>query len=50
MLENSSNIGAGDITIRDDPRVLPFGKFLRKSKINELPQLWNIVTAPRSLK
>ena len=42
MIKNSPNIGAGDITISDDPRVLPFGKFLRKTKINELPQLLNI--------
>jgi lipopolysaccharide/colanic/teichoic acid biosynthesis glycosyltransferase len=49
MLKNSPNIGAGDITIRDDPRVLPFGKFLRKTKINELPQLWNIVIGEMSI-
>ena len=42
MLKNSPNIGSGTITIKDDPRVLPFGKFLRKSKLNELPQLLNI--------
>ena len=39
MLKNSPNIGTGSLTLRDDPRVLPFGKFLRKSKINELPQI-----------
>lgn len=43
MLKNSPNIGSGEITINNDPRVLPLGKFLRKSKINELPQLWNIL-------
>ncbi len=32
MLKNSPNIGTGTITIKDDPRVLPFGKFLRKKK------------------
>ena len=49
MLENSPNIGSGEITIKNDPRVLPFGKFLRKSKINELPQLWNIFIGDMSV-
>jgi lipopolysaccharide/colanic/teichoic acid biosynthesis glycosyltransferase len=49
MLKNSSNLGAGDITIKNDPRVLPFGRFLRKSKINELPQLWNIFIGDMSI-
>ena len=43
MLKNSPSIGAGEITIINDPRVLPLGRFLRKSKINELPQLFNIL-------
>ncbi len=49
MLKNSPNIGAGEITVREDPRVLPFGKFLRKTKINELPQLWNIFIGDMSV-
>ena len=43
MLKNSENMGAGTLTLKNDPRVLPIGKFLRKSKINELPQLFNIL-------
>ena len=43
MLKDSPSIGAGEITLKDDPRVLPFGHFLRKTKINELPQLINII-------
>ena len=42
MVKDSPNLGSGEVTIKNDPRVLPFGKFLRKSKINELPQLLNI--------
>ena len=49
MLKNSPNIGAGEITVKNDERVLPVGRFLRKSKINELPQLWNIFVGDMSI-
>ena len=49
MLKDSPNIGAGEITVQEDPRVLPFGKFLRKTKLNELPQLWNIFIGDMSV-
>lgn len=49
MLKNSPNIGTGTVTIYNDPRVLPFGKILRKTKINELPQLINVVLGDMSL-
>ena len=55
MLKDSPNLGTGTVTMRGDPRVLPVGKFLRKTKINELPQLLNIffgnmsVIGPRPL-
>jgi len=42
MLKNSPNMGTGGYTLQNDPRVLPIGKFLRKSKINEFPQFWDI--------
>ncbi|WP_417624795.1 sugar transferase [Paremcibacter congregatus] len=48
MLENSPNIGSGEHTLQNDPRVLPMGKFLRKSKINELPQFWDIFVGKMS--
>ena len=49
MLKNSEKIGTGLVTTRNDPRVLPFGKFLRKTKLNELPQLFNIVGGSMSV-
>lgn len=49
MLKNSPNIGAGTVTLKNDPRVLPVGKFLRTTKINELPQLLNIFLGDMSI-
>src|SRR5438132_9259836 len=43
MLKNSPNMGHGDVTVRKDPRITPIGRFLRISKINELPQVINIL-------
>jgi len=49
MLKNSPNLGTGTVTLRNDPRILPMGGFLRKSKINELPQLLNILNGDMSI-
>lgn len=49
MLKDSPKIGTGTVTLQDDPRVLPVGKVLRKSKINELPQLFNILMGDMSI-
>lgn len=49
MLKNSPNIGPGDITVQNDPRVLPFGNFLRKTKLNEMPQLINVLRGDMSI-
>lgn len=49
MLKDSPNIGTGTVTIKEDPRVLPVGKFLRKTKLNELPQLLNILFGDMSV-
>ena len=49
MLKNSPNLGSGTVTLKDDPRVLPFGGFLRKTKINELSQLINILRGDMSI-
>jgi lipopolysaccharide/colanic/teichoic acid biosynthesis glycosyltransferase len=42
MLKDSPNMSGGLITTKKDPRLTPMGPFLRKTKINELPQLLNI--------
>jgi len=49
MLKDSPNIGTGTVTVKGDPRVLPLGRFLRKTKINELPQLLNIFKGDMSI-
>jgi len=49
MLKNSQNIGTGTVTLRNDPRILPVGRLLRKTKINELPQLLNILNGDMSV-
>ena len=49
MLKNSVNMGTGSITLQDDPRVTKIGGFLRKTKINELPQIINILKGDISL-
>ncbi len=49
MLKNSMNMGSGSITLRNDFRVTKFGKFLRKTKINELPQILNLIKGDISL-
>lgn len=49
MLKNSPNIGTGHITLRNDPRVTWFGKFLRITKINELPQIINVFKGDMSI-
>lgn len=49
MLKNSMNMGSGSITLQNDPRVTKIGSFLRKTKINELPQIINILKGDISL-
>jgi len=49
MLKNSPNMSGGLHTTRRDPRVLPLGHFLRMTKINELPQLINILLGDMSI-
>lgn len=49
MKRNSPNLPGGLFTSEDDPRILPMGRFLRKTKVNELPQLLNILKGDMSV-
>ena len=49
MLKDSPNLASGSITLSGDWRVTKPGKFLRKTKINELPQIINILKGDISL-
>lgn len=48
MLKDSPNIATGTVTVHNDPRVLPFGRWIRKTKLNEVPQLINILLGQMS--
>ena len=48
MLKDSVNMKGGAITMKRDPRITPMGSFLRKTKINELPQLFNVILGEMS--
>lgn len=49
MLKDSESMGSGIYTAKNDSRILPIGSFLRKTKINELPQILNILLGDISL-
>lgn len=49
MLKDSAQLGTRDLTVRNDPRVLPFGRLLRQTKLNEIPQLLNVLRGDMSL-
>jgi lipopolysaccharide/colanic/teichoic acid biosynthesis glycosyltransferase len=49
MKEEPADFPGIPVTARDDPRITPLGKWLRDTKINELPQLWNVLVGEMSL-
>jgi lipopolysaccharide/colanic/teichoic acid biosynthesis glycosyltransferase len=49
MLKDSPNLGDKTLTVRNDPRITKVGQFLRITKINELPQILNVIKGDMSL-
>jgi len=49
MYETARSYRGSPITAKDDDRITPLGKWLRDTKLNELPQLWNVMIGEMSL-
>jgi lipopolysaccharide/colanic/teichoic acid biosynthesis glycosyltransferase len=43
MIHNAEASGKPQLSSDDDPRITPFGRFMRKYRIDELPQFWNVL-------
>ncbi len=48
MYESAESYNGSPVTAKNDKRITPFGEWLRDTKINELPQLWNVLKGDMS--
>ena len=48
-LERYNEMGGPVFKMKDDPRITPFGRYMRRASIDELPQLWNVLKGDMSI-
>jgi len=49
MVKDAETAGKPQLSSDDDPRITPFGRFMRKYRIDELPQFWNVLKGDMSI-